>query len=89
MLYYTLYSGQHIVKLFKDADFRTDIFLVKNANVTISGTRGVGVLIGKFRGNKNFQTNTTTLVYRNRPKMFRISQMYPGRCRGAVSFGPC
>jgi hypothetical protein len=72
----TYIPEQHIVKLFKDADFRTDIFLVKNANVTISGNKGVGVLIGKFRGNKNFQTNTTTLVYRNRPKMFRISQMY-------------
>lgn len=72
----TYIPEQHIVKLFEDADFRTNIFLVKNANVTISGNKGVGVLIGKFRGNKNFQTNTTTLVYRNRPKMFRISQMY-------------
>ena len=58
----TYIPEQHIVKLFEDADFRTNIFLVKNANVTISGNKGVGVLIGKFRGNKNFQTNTTTLV---------------------------
>lgn len=67
---------QHIVDLFDASDIRTDVFLAKDANVQIGTQSGVGYLLNKFRGNTNFQTNTTTLVYRNRPKMFRVAQMY-------------
>lgn len=78
MFYYApLYiPEQQVVALFDDSDFRTDIFLVKDAQVQIGNQSGVGYILNKFRGNKNFQTNTTTLVYRLRPKMFRIAQMY-------------
>lgn len=67
---------QHVVALFTDADTRTNIFLDKKAIVKISGNMGKGPLINKFRGNKNFQTNSTSLVYRNSPKIFRVSKMY-------------
>lgn len=67
---------QHIIDLFDASDLRTNVFLAKDANVQIGTQSGVGYLLNKFRGNTNFQTNTTTLVYRNRPKMFRVAQMY-------------
>lgn len=35
-----------------------------------------GVLMTKFLGNKTLQTVATTLVYRNRPKVFRAAEMY-------------
>jgi hypothetical protein len=35
-----------------------------------------GVLMTKFLGNKTLQTVATTLVYRNRPKVFRAADMY-------------
>lgn len=78
MFYYapTYVPEEHVLELFEDADFRTAIYFTAGASVHIGNQQAYGTIFSKFSGNKNFQSNTTTLAYRNRPKMFRIADMY-------------
>ena len=66
---------QWVCDLFEESDWRYGT-CVSPSHIYANKQLSSGVLLVKFKGNRDLFTSATVLTYKNMPKLFRVAEMY-------------